>query len=254
MRLEILISLFLTAASAGAAPCYDVSKGEPKSLSGKLNYVMFPGPPNYEDIQKGDTPEPAFILELDSPICIKGDDFANPKASFRAVHLVSTDVTSGQFKNLLQKRVTAKLKNQMGAFNGHHRKPLVAWVTAIELATSKPLAGQAMDPVNEYGTAATTIRAFYTALHDGQGEIASGLVVPEKRIIPAFIPTNLTRFYGELAKPIQLIGIEQTNATTYSVRYTYSTSSKVCNGEAIVTTAEHEARHYIHGIKALNGC
>ena len=254
MRLEILISLLLTAVSAGAAPCYDVSKGEPRSLSGKLNYVMFPGPPNYEDIQKGDTPEPAFILELDSPICIKGDDFTNPKVSFRAVHLVSTDATSGQFKPLLQKRVTVKLKNQMGAFNGHHRKPLVAWATAIELATPKPVAAQAMSYVDEYGTAATTIRAFYAALHDGQGEIASGLVVPEKRTIPAYMPTNLTRFYGGLAKPIELIGIAQTDGTTYSVRYTYSASSKVCNGEAIVTTAEREGRHYIQGIKALKGC
>lgn len=254
MRLEILISLFLTAASAGAAPCYDVSKGEPKSLSGKLNYVMFPGPPNYEDIQKGDTPEPAFVLELDSPICIKGDDFANPKASFRAVHLVPTDETSRQFKPLMQKRVTVKLKEQMAAFNGHHRKPLVAWVTAIELATSKPLSFQAMDLVDAYGTAATTIRAFYAALHDGQGEIASRLVVPEKRLTPAFIPTNLTRFYGGLSKPMQLIGIAQIDTTTYSVRYDYTASSKVCNGEALVTTTEREGRHYIQGIKALNGC
>jgi hypothetical protein len=44
-----------------------------------LTYNIFPGPPNFEDVRKGDKPEPTYILQLLKPICVSGDEFIDPK-------------------------------------------------------------------------------------------------------------------------------------------------------------------------------
>jgi hypothetical protein len=44
-------------------------------LSGKLSRPIFAGPPEYEDIRKGDAPEPAYILTLGKHCLPQGDDF-----------------------------------------------------------------------------------------------------------------------------------------------------------------------------------
>lgn len=234
---------------AKAAACYNLAHGEPKELTGKLEYVIFAGPPNFEDVQKGDTPEPNFVLELARPICISGDEFADPRNHFRAVQIVETKATAGQLHRLLHQTVTVSLADQMGAETGHHHEPLVAWVTAVRDTGARP-----MDFVDEYGTAATTIRTFYTALGDGQGADASAMVVPEKRSTAAFSSSGLTRFYASLAQRIQLIDISQINASTYVVHYRYATRSRVCDGRAIVRTTVRSGRNFIQSIKALNGC
>jgi len=238
-----------------ALPCYDLSKGEPSSLIGKLTYVVYPGPPNYESVQKGDTPKPTYVLELSSSICLDGDaDFADPKISFSKVHLVATKETLGKLKSFVNKNITVMLKDPMAAHTGHHHQPLVAWVTSLQLYTEKPKASRSLDFIDEYGTAATTIRAFYSALADGQGEIASSYIVPEKRSIPAFNGANMTRFYGGLVKPVSLINIVQNDPEIFTVKYTYGTKSKVCDGLATVTTAVRDGRNFILSIKPLNGC
>lgn len=155
--------------------CYDVSKGQPISLSGEVRYVVFPGPPNFEDVQKGDEPEPTYLLVLDHPICIRGDEFSDPAQPFDSVQLVGNKTTSPQLKSNVNKRVTVTLSDQMGASTGHHHAPLVAWVTSVTPTPRK------LDYIDEYGSPATMIRAFYELLGDGQGDVASRMVVPEKR-------------------------------------------------------------------------
>jgi len=244
----------LLADSVWALPCYDVSKGEPHSLTGKLTYVVYPGPPNYQSVQQGDTPEPTYLLELNSSICLIGDDFADPKIQFNKAHLVPTKETSQQLKSLVAQNVTVTLKNQMAAHTGHHHQPLVAWVSSVQMGSKKSKAPRALDFTEEYGTAATTIRGFYSALEDGKGEIASSYIVPEKRSLPTFMGANLTRFYSSLAKPIHLIDIAQNDAEIYTARYTYATKSKRCDGLAIVNTTVRDGRNFILSIRALNGC
>jgi hypothetical protein len=78
--------------------------------------------------------------------------------------------------------------------------------------------------------------------------------VPEKRSIPTFVGANLTKFYGGLAKPIQLIDIAQTDAASYTIKYTFATKSKVCDGVANITTTVRDGRNFILSIKPLNGC
>ncbi|QHC36734.1 hypothetical protein [Komagataeibacter xylinus] len=233
--------------SAWAGECYNLANHEPSKLTGTLEYVMFPGPPNYEDIQKGDTPEPEYILKLQDPICITGDDSADPSNHFQAVQLSSEK--EEPFRAFLHKNVTVQLTNQMAAETGHHHEPLVATVTSIAPAQAKP-----MDFTDEYGTAATTIRAFYTALHDAQGADAAAMVIPEKRTTAAFSPSNLTRFYGSLTDPISVLDIAQENDSTFIVHYHYVIKSRVCDGRATVTTTMRNGQNFIQGIRAMNGC
>lgn len=255
MKTLILALALLINGYACAAPCYDLAKGEPRSLSGKLTYVVYPGPPNYESVQKGDTPEPTYVLELDSAICLQGDaNFANPTVRFSSVHLWSGKETLRLLKSFVNKQVTINLKDPFTAHTGHHHAPLVAWVMSVKLEAGRPNASRTLEFIDEYGTPATTIRAFYSALEDGQGEIASSYVVPEKQSIPAFVGANLTRFYGELAKPIQLIEIAQIDAESYIVKYAFATKSKACEGKANITTTVRDGRNFILSIKPLNGC
>ncbi|WP_146221619.1 hypothetical protein [Komagataeibacter oboediens] len=128
-------------------------------------------------------------------------------------------------------------------------EPLVATVMSVARAQAQP-----MERTDEYGTTATTVRAFYTALGDGQGDDASAMVIPDKRSRPAFSPAGLTGFYGRLADPIHQVDIAQENAGTFLVHCHYATKSCVCNGAAIITTTMRNGRNFIQGIRALNGC
>lgn len=256
MKIILFSAIALVSSNfAWALPCYDLSKGEPKSLNGKLTYVIYAGPPNFESVQKGDAPESTYVLELKNPICLSGDDyFANPKLRFNKVHLVSTKETSHQLKSSINQNVTVSLKDQFAAHTAHHHQPLVAWVTSVRLEKKRPQTSQVLDYTEEYGTAATTIRAFYEALENGQGEIASSYIAPEKRSIPAFNGPSMTRFYSSLTKPIQLVEIAKNGYQSYTVKYRYATNSKVCNGIANITTTVRDGKNFIFSIKPLNGC
>ena len=62
-------------AAVASDPCIDVKQTRTFSFEGVLAYKVFAGPPNYEDVRRGDTPEPTYILQLNRPICVSGDDF-----------------------------------------------------------------------------------------------------------------------------------------------------------------------------------
>ena len=158
-------------------------------------------------------PEPAYVLRLDHPICIRGDEFADPDKLFDRVHLVGSNQTWPLLKANVKQRVSVTLKDQMGANTGHHHEPLVAWVKSVTPEVKK------LDFVNEYGSPATTIRTFYETLGDGQGDVASTMVVPEKRAMGPFAADNLTRFYAHLKEPIRLMRIDQSGPNTFIAHY-----------------------------------
>lgn len=207
-------ALLLAAANADAA-CYDLSKGEPRSLTGVLSHRMFVGSPGFEDVRKGDMPEAAYVLRLPAPICLGGDEFADPGKMFSEAQLVETEKTANAMRLLLGKDVTVALSRPMPAMTGHHHRPLVAWVTEIVAAE---------DPTVEYGTAATTVRGFYAALASGDGGEAANFIVPEKRVGP-FSPDQMSRFYGALASPLALLAIEPDGPDAYLVRYRFTSGA-----------------------------
>ena len=109
-------------------PEADLEK-ERRQVLDDLDRVVFAGPPNFEDVRKGDAPEPTYVLRLDHRICITGDDFADPATMFDAVHLVAEHDNWAPLRANLHRRVTVTLVRPMGAETGHHHEPLVAWVT-----------------------------------------------------------------------------------------------------------------------------
>ena len=105
------------------------------ALHGTLVRKTFAGPPNYEDIRKGDAAETYWLLNLDSPICVdedKTDPDLNPaQKNIRRVQLVLDPKAYEQFKALLGKRVVAT-GSLFGAHTGHHHTPVLLTVTSLE--------------------------------------------------------------------------------------------------------------------------
>src|SRR5262245_5741940 len=87
LGLLLTVSLTICSASSANAACLDLKQKEPLSFQGRLNYRIFPGPPNYEDVRKGDTPEPTYILKLEEPICATGNEFVDPNTKFDRIQI-----------------------------------------------------------------------------------------------------------------------------------------------------------------------
>src|SRR5262249_49994674 len=88
-RLGLLLTVCLTIspASCANAACVDLKQKDRLSFQGRLNYRIFPGTPNYEDVRKGDTPEPTYILKLEEPICATGNEFVDPNTKFDRIQI-----------------------------------------------------------------------------------------------------------------------------------------------------------------------
>src|ERR1051326_1436812 len=75
MKTLVVVSLLIVAGclcSVEAQKCLAYSS--PVTLSGKLTSRIFPGPPNYTSIRRGDQKETAILLILPAAICTTGND------------------------------------------------------------------------------------------------------------------------------------------------------------------------------------
>src|SRR5208283_4683320 len=97
------------------------------TLHGTLTRKTFPGPPNYQDIRKGDKAEKAWFLDLDLPLCVDADrsepDLNPSQKNIRKVQLVLEAGAAGMYKELLGRRVVAT-GTLFGAHTGHHHTPV----------------------------------------------------------------------------------------------------------------------------------
>jgi hypothetical protein len=121
-----------------AADCLEYE--HPVQLTGKVVKKTFPGPPNYESVEKGDAPEVAWILNLDKSVCVKaraGDDFDVEVSHLRDLQLVLGNNNYYQrAKELLSRKiiVTGVL---FGAHTGHHHTPVLMDVKNLQLLEDK---------------------------------------------------------------------------------------------------------------------
>lgn len=246
MRKFLILLALSGLPTLASAACFDISKFEPATLSGILSARIFAGPPGYEDVDKGDTPEPGYVLKLPAPICLSGDpDFTDPDDMFDEVQLVSRENTAGPMEALDGKAVTVNISGHIPAHTGHHHRPLVAWVDEIVADGEE---------TKEENAAVATVRAFYLALAAGDGKTASSLVIEEKRRKGPFSAKELGRFYGSLLEPLELVDVEDAGKGRVTVHYRYSTRTNRCDGAATVKTARREGGVFISGIAAKNGC
>ncbi len=248
---SLCFSICAAALSANAA-CIDLKQTTSLSFEGALSYRIFAGPPNYEDVRKGDTPEPAYILSLDAPICATGDEFPNPEKPFDKVQIYPAETDGAghalwrDLRQLVGKRVSVEGKSAFGAHSGHHHAPLLLPIIRIAIA---------FDPTKAYGTAMTTVQAFYLALGAADGEEASKFLVPEKRAAGPLSARALTSFYGKLIVPLALVDIVAAGSDQYRVRYSYVASGTGrCNGESLVRTIRINGMNLIESIKAVSDC
>jgi hypothetical protein len=133
----LLLAFSIVAASyaEAAATCVDVASPSTLVFEGILRHKIFAGPPEFEDVRKGDTPEPTYILELDEPACARNDEFIDPGTRFKTIHLTYDQTTSEgerlkeQLRQLTGQHVVVKGKSGEGA--GFCRKfsqwPRKAW-------------------------------------------------------------------------------------------------------------------------------
>ena len=111
------------------------------------------------------------------------------------------------------------------------------------------------DPKKSYGTAETTVRAFYLALGAGNGYEANRLIIPEKRVSGPFAPDAITKFYGTLSEPLQLIDVVPVGSDEYRVRYGYTApGGRRCDGTSLVRTTNISGIYLIASIRAVGGC
>ncbi len=107
------------------------------SLTGRLHSRVFPGPPNYESVKKGDRKETALLLTLAKSICTVGNHppgFDAPETGIHEIQLVVME--SAHWKTIRhvrgkRVRVTGTLFH---AFTGHHRTKVLIDVTNIRAA------------------------------------------------------------------------------------------------------------------------
>jgi hypothetical protein len=137
ITLVVVVCATVSLGAQARAACVDVRRTEPLSFKGTLSRQVFPGPPNYEDVRKGDTPERAFIIKLAAPICATGDEFLDSSEAFDTVQLLVDNSAKGgpallsSLTRLIGKRVQVMATSGFGAENGHHHAPLLATVASI---------------------------------------------------------------------------------------------------------------------------
>jgi hypothetical protein len=245
------ICLTICVESSANASCIDLKQKDVLSFQGTLNYRIFPGPPNYEDVRKGDTPEPTYILKLDNPICATGDEFVDQNIKFDRIQIFPESDKAAQalwrdLRGFIGQRVLVAGTGAFGRHTGHHHAPLMLPIASISAA---------FDPTKSHGTSMTTVQGFYLALGAGNGEEAVKFVVPEKRSSGPLSAVAISNFYSNLVEPLTLIDVVPTRSDEYRVRYTYVAPARGrCDGEALVRTTKVGGLNLIDSIKAIGGC
>jgi len=131
----------LAAPAAAEEPCVDLKASQTVQLKGTLTYKMFAGPPNYEDVRKGDRPEPSYILKLQKPICIVGDEFIEPDKLIDRVQIFpgyeskDNKTLFRELRRSVGKAVVVQGNSPFGAHTGHHHAPLLLPITKIMIAS-----------------------------------------------------------------------------------------------------------------------
>ncbi len=72
-RIATIAVILAITSNAVPANCF-VGESDGATLTGVLERVTFPGPPNYESVESGDQPETDFVLQLAKPICYEESD------------------------------------------------------------------------------------------------------------------------------------------------------------------------------------
>lgn len=249
-RLAVVCALAVPLAGPARGACVDVNAPE-LAFAGTLDFRIFPGPPNFTDVRKGDKPEPGYILKLDQPICTTGDSSLATDRTFDRIQLLPDDSLAGKqlsaaLRHLIGQRVSVAGKSAFAASTAHHHAPLLLPITSVSVSS---------DMAVRDGTAMTTVQGFYLALRAGDGEEAAKFVVPDKRAGGPFSPAAITNYYGGLTEPVTILDISSIQKNEYRVRYTFVPPGRPrCNLTSLVRTIQVNGMNLIDSVHALSAC
>ncbi|MBI5885577.1 MAG: DUF4431 domain-containing protein [Deltaproteobacteria bacterium] len=126
-----LFTAFVCEARAEECLFYEPTKVR---LTGVITRQTFPGPPNYESIEKGDEPETYWILKLEKPVCINGNpkDELNDETvkDIKNIHLVFHGDEYTRYRGLVSKKVVAS-GTLFHAQTAHHRTKVLMNVDGL---------------------------------------------------------------------------------------------------------------------------
>ncbi len=139
--ITILFILFASVSSTWAENC--ILDGSEVELVGTISRETFPGPPNYESIEKGDKPETYWIFTSQEKFsCAKkfnygdGDeDFHGIDGAFNRFQLAMNEDLYKAKKPFLYEDVRIKGK-VFAALNGHHHTKMLIEISDIQPAVS----------------------------------------------------------------------------------------------------------------------
>jgi len=119
--------LWISTSFAIDKECWNESKA--CVVTGTLETHVYPGPPEYEDIKKGDAKENSLYLKLDHPIIIHFKDWEkNDAPATESISLMQIAVVSPRFYKLAdkKKKCHVTIKGEIFAsFNAHHHTPFL---------------------------------------------------------------------------------------------------------------------------------
>ena len=106
-------------------------------------------------------------------------------------------------------------------------------------------------PTIEQDDALTTAARFYSYISRADGTGAAALVIPEKRGKGPFNENNIAQFFGNLRKPLRVVGIKSISSNQVAVSYEYQKSDGTdCRATANVFTTYAYGRTLIERISA----
>ena len=130
--LALVLTLFALSACASAQGCLPYETDGVR-LTGTITKMTFPGPPNYESIRKGDTPETSWVLHLRKPICTTASTDNDAEKSVTDLQLILTARQYTIYKKFVGRKTSVTITGKLThAMTGHHHTPVLMDVTRIK--------------------------------------------------------------------------------------------------------------------------
>lgn len=123
MRLKYVLGAAILMVLSTPAMAQECARwGEPAELSGILVEGIYPGPPEYESVERGDAAYTALLLHLTTPICVS-EGFEPGEPAIESTELVQLACSPKRISRLKSgERITVS-GTLFSAHTGYHVTP-----------------------------------------------------------------------------------------------------------------------------------
>ena len=124
--LVAFLAAALAFSAAALAAC--LNYGGRVTIRGTLTRQVFPGPPNYESIAHGDTPETYYVLRLNPAACVAANPPDPDEPAVRNLTNMQLMLTGPEQYSLLRPLLDKQVSlsgTLFAAITGHHHTPVL---------------------------------------------------------------------------------------------------------------------------------